>query len=145
MKKKILLFGFPFLLIALIFPIYNQFSKYQSLKKYDNTVKNFIPVSNDQLDSYNKLSNNDYLLYFGRKTCSYCRDFVPTINIESKKRNLLVFYIDTENTEENTKLSNLRNTLNIEYVPSVIFISKESVNLFNDELQSFQEFLDKIT
>ncbi|MPQ22960.1 TlpA family protein disulfide reductase [Carnobacterium divergens] len=148
MKKKYFRIFFTvlslFVFVSIIFPVYNKISKKVSFNKYDDTVKNFHLVSDKRLENYNNLYDGDYLLYFGRRTCSFCREFVPELELEGKKRGIPIYYVNTEDAETNSSISKLRNTLNIQYVPSVVFISTDRVIIFKEDLQSFEAFLNQM-
>ncbi|NBA57119.1 DUF6568 family protein [Enterococcus hirae] len=133
-----------FIVVATVFPIYNHFSKYQSMKRYEEIVNTFVPVSDNMLLQYNDLIDKDYLLYFGRESCANCREFIYELKKKSEGRNLSVFYIDTEHADKNSNISNLCNKLNIEFIPSVLYVSNGKVSLFNGEKLTFEDFLNQM-
>lgn len=69
-----------------------------TIEEYENNVKNIQQVKTAQVKTIlNAKDNKEYLLYIGRPTCYYCRQFSPTIKEFNKlvDNKLLYFNIDT--------------------------------------------------
>lgn len=102
----------------------------------ENT-RNFILITPDKLKKLIKENGEqEIFVYFGRVTCSWCRNFVPLINKE-KPSNLDIYYIDTEDTDKHPQIKSIRK----EYeVPSFIKITGNTYLKFdreNEDLHSF--------
>lgn len=112
-------------------------------KEYKENTENLMIISAPDLTE--KMENeDDILIYFGRATCPYCRDFVADLNKVNNKNQPLIYYLDTEETDTNVNIREIRSTLNIEFVPSLIRVSNngktiESYDMSSDELMSFIE------
>ena len=70
-----------------------------TVEEYENNVKDFKPVKMVEVkDLLAKQDNQDHVMYIGRPTCYYCRQFSPDLKDFNKivKDNLLYFNIDAE-------------------------------------------------
>lgn len=70
-----------------------------TVEEYENNVKDFKPVKMVEVkDLLAKQDNQDRVMYIGRPTCYYCRQFSPDLKDFNKivKDNLLYFNIDAE-------------------------------------------------
>ena len=112
--------------------IENEGSEYQLL------IQSLTPLSVSEFEE-KELAEEDFLVFLGRESCPYCVEFLPVLIQNLKKNNLSIFYVDTEDTETNTDLKKLRSRLNINQVPTLIFIQKESSKIYdlNDNLDTF--------
>lgn len=71
-------------------------------------------------------SDTVFLLYTGRKTCPYCRSFVPKLHEASK--DATIYYLDSEDYKTNLTLQQFRKTYHIETVPNLSkFSGKELI------------------
>ena len=153
--KKIYWFA---LLIVLIFPILegcsietkdsseSENSSIQNdFKEYEKNVRDFKKINANQLNS--KIENEEkYIVYFGRPTCPYCRDFVPYLNEIATNNKLVIYYVNTDNTESDADLKKLRKDLKIERVPSLLKIEKtnesDQISYFGmNQLDNLEAFL----
>ena len=99
---------------------------------YSHAEMNFIRLTADEVNA-KIMEDSPFFLYTGRATCQWCRKMVPVLNKVIKERNIEMFYLDSENTEEDEVLSNFRNKYGIETVPSIIYF-KGSENYYTFEL-----------
>lgn len=98
--------------------------------KYEKEVENFKKVSSQEL-LVNK-GNEGKFIYFGRKTCKYCRKFVPKLKNVFEQKKIELNYLDTESLSEETK-KEILNKYRITGVPSVIFVNKANNIVLYDE------------
>jgi predicted bacteriocin transport accessory protein len=95
------------------------------IKEYENNIENFDSISVNEINE--KINNEDsFYIYVGRVTCEWCRLFVPILREYATENNIEIFYLDSTETETNMELKNFRETNNIEYVPSLLYYSKET-------------------
>lgn len=93
---------------------------------YSDNIKNFNKVEIEGI--IDKISKKDeFVLYLGRETCSYCVDFVPILNKVAQAENVEIFYVDTENTSSDPELEKFRGDYGINYVPSLLLFENEEV------------------
>ena len=88
---------------------------------YDDTVSKFSRVTAKEL-----LENNDNkkrFVYFGRRTCPYCRKFAPLLGQLAQKNKLQIEYLDTEDTQIDKDIQNVREKYNVETVPTLIYFN----------------------
>jgi len=112
-------------------------------KEYLKSTKDFEKLSADEVIT--KTNNNEsFFLYFGRATCPYCREFVPKLDKVSKEKNVVITYLDTEDTDTDIAIQKLREQYDVEFVPTLINISNQgnNVTVFNANNDSLDEFLD---
>lgn len=111
------------------------------LSGYNKVVETFKKIDTDMFRK--KIdSNNTFFIYFGRKTCPYCREFVPKLREISESKQIDIYYLDTENTETDITLQEIRKEFKVEYVPTLIYIKNgKSYSIFlpDDDLESFLE------
>ncbi|MFG5426735.1 thioredoxin domain-containing protein [Enterococcus faecalis] len=79
-------------------------------------------------------------VYFGRVTCPYCRSFVAELNKLLNSQSPTIFYIDTENTETNLDIQNIRKQYDVEFVPSFIKIKNQNIDTYNSEIEKLEDF-----
>lgn len=98
--------------------------------KYEKEVKNFNKVSGKEL--LTDKGNEGKFIYVGRKTCKYCRKFVPKLKNVFEQKNIELNYLDTESLSEDSKTAIL-NKYQLTGVPSLMFITKENKTVLYDE------------
>lgn len=115
------------------------------LKEYKENTHNFNKLSAKEVEEKIE-SNESFFLYFGRGTCPYCRDFVPKLAKESEEKNINISYLDTENTDSDKDIQNIRNKYDVEFVPTLIHFSDfgNSVKVFNSETETLGEFFEDV-
>lgn len=107
---------------------------------YKKNTKKFIQINPENLKNIvNEKRNKDIFVYFGRLSCPYCRNFVSLLTKE-KPSNLDIYYIDTEDTDENLQIKKVRTEYEIDSVPSFIKITKNTFIKFNIEDGNFSNF-----
>lgn len=65
-------------------------------------------------------------IYFGRKTCPFCRNFLPTLNNIKEKTKSHIMVLDTEDTQTDKDIKNARDMYDIKTVPSLIYLKKDN-------------------
>lgn len=89
-------------------------------------TKDFEKITLSELkDMQSEGVDESSIIYLGRETCPYCRDFVPTLNKASKEEDKNVYYVDTEKIISAEDKEYFTNVLKIEYVPSLIILNKD--------------------
>lgn len=74
---------------------------YEETKEYRSQVEAFKSIDLKTLER--KIDTNDSLyVYIGRESCPYCRIFVPKLEQASTNTQTLIYYLDTENTSEDS-------------------------------------------
>lgn len=87
-----------------------------------NKQKSLIEINYDELS--NKIQAKDsFVLYVGRKTCSHCQEFKPTIEKVVNKYNLEVYYIDLDNVST-AKYNAVMKKIDGEGTPTTVYIEK---------------------
>ncbi len=79
----------------------------------------FIPVNVNQINEMIN-RNETFILYTGRVTCQWCRKIVPILYDVQKDNDLVVYYLDSENTKVDEQIQEFRTMYEIESVPSII-------------------------
>ncbi|MDD2377536.1 MAG: thioredoxin family protein [Bacilli bacterium] len=79
-------------------------------------------IKNITFEEYNNLINNkeDFILIIGKEECSYCKDYLETLNVVIKNYDVTFNYLDTSllSIDEQKKLNKYR----IGGTPTTIFI-----------------------
>ena len=112
--------------------------------RYLEYTKNFSTIEPIQLNDI--IDNESPYVYFGRVTCSYCRAFVPDLANMSSQKNILIYYIDTENTDSDHDIQAIRKKYSIDSVPSLIKITQGNSDTFisyntQDGINELDKFL----
>lgn len=144
MKKKLLITFFIAIVVS-IFYLYkntdNIFDRknqtiQSNLKYVDDIKKNFVNNYNENTKDFikvdvktieDKIKNNElFLLYTGRGTCPWCVKLAPILNEISSENGILVYYLDSQNTETDLELKNFRELFKIKYVPSIDYFNNSN-------------------
>ena len=112
--------------------------------RYLEYTNNFSTIEPNQLNDI--IDNESPYVYFGRVTCSYCRAFVPDLANVSSQKNILIYYIDTENTDSDPDIQAIRKKYSIDSVPSLIKITQGNSDTFvsyntQDGINELDKFL----
>lgn len=155
MKKKLLVsFLCPIFLISLT-ACDNAEESYTVSTEYANVQNLDLTSYNEQVSRLIKISPSDYyeiqnqsktaFVYFGKGSCQYCREFINSLTqtLEDSDSNFEIYYIDTENREEKA-LVELRNELNIEFVPAFMRVGNGELHQFNENTESINNFLNDL-
>lgn len=106
------------------------------------------PMSNEQLESFLQEQKTG-VVYIGRPTCPVCKEFQPTLEKVSEATQTNVFYYNTDlaRQEQEMKLSQLMEQLQVPSVPTVIYFKegKEADRLQDGEFteEGFEQFLQE--
>lgn len=126
-------------------------------KKNDNEIDTSITLEKSNftelsIDEYLDLIKKDEksLILVARPTCGYCQKFTPILSSVQKQMDLKVYYINTDNFDENSwnKFSSSFSYLSTEQwgTPLLLVVQKnEIVDLNNGyvEVDALKEFLEK--
>jgi predicted bacteriocin transport accessory protein len=112
--------------------------------RYLEYTNNFSTIEPNQLNDI--IDNESPYVYFGRVTCSYCRAFVPNLANMSSQKNILIYYIDTENTDSDPDIQAIRKKYSVDSVPSLIKITQGNSDTFisyntQDGINELDKFL----
>lgn len=110
-------------------------------KAYKKDTKNFILTPANEIEDV--ISNNESIyLYFGRGTCPSCRSFVPELNKYSTLHNQTIYYIDTED-RENEEIKAARDSFEVKTVPALLKISNDGkYERFDSDKHELSKFLE---
>lgn len=104
----------------------------QEIKVYEKLTLNFESIS--AKEGIEQTIEKPTFIYFGRKTCPFCREFVPILNNVRRRTDSKILYIDTEDTQTDDNLKKVRGMYSISTVPSLIYLKKDnSYEKFNTE------------
>lgn len=96
-----------------------------STEEYEANVSHFKAVS--MADVYHMFddSENDYILYIGRPTCHYCRDFSPVLKEFNGLTGSQLYYYNTDRDDFTIAAKEfLKNKVGIFATPMTLFIDK---------------------
>lgn len=117
----------------------------QSIKittqEYETNIAAATKINSE--DFQNKVKDKeDFVVYFGRPTCPYCREFSPILNKAIQKTGKEVFYIQTRTDKKDKTLNKVRDTYKIESVPNVLrFKAGKLVSIYDETIMDFKDFL----
>ena len=110
---------------------------------YKNGVKEFTIVTPSEI--LNNSLNKPAIIYFGRITCPFCREFVPMLSTIDKKVQKKIFYLNTEDTEKDSEIQKVRGMFQIKTVPSLVYVksdnSYEKFDVENSDNQQLENWL----
>lgn len=149
----IVVVGFVFLLVYDNETNENKFAKEETgdsqemmlemeLIAYRHAEMSFIRLTAEEVIAKIK-EGTPFFLYTGRATCQWCRKMVPVLNKVIKEGNIEMFYLDSENTEEDKVLSDFRKEYEIKTVPSIIYF-KSLENYYTFEFNITENDKDEI-
>ena len=95
----------------------------EETKEYYSQVETFKQIDINTLES-KKETNDSFYVYIGRKSCPYCRVFVPKLKQASINTKTLIYYLDIENTIENSLEGEFMKQNRIETVPALLFLNE---------------------
>lgn len=115
-----------------------------SIAEYQKSVENFEEVS--PIEISNKIDNGDtFFLFIGRKTCPYCRMFVPKLKQAADQNDIQIEYLNVEDKQDN--LESFAKKYNLQYVPELRFFNGseytskienlDSENITVEEIEGF--------
>lgn len=81
---------------------------------------NVIEITDKELKELD-ISGQTFILFIGRPTCQYCRQFVPKLEKANKQFNRKIYYINSEKYLK-SYLAEFRSKYNIKFVPTLIHI-----------------------
>lgn len=79
---------------------------------------------------------------FDRLTCSACRIFIAELNYFLHSNTPTIYYIDTENTDTDSGIQNIRDKYNIEVVPAFIKFDTISMHTYSSEQNNLADFIN---
>ncbi|MDF7672828.1 conjugal transfer protein TraF [Lactobacillus sp. ESL0701] len=107
----------------------NNLLKYQE-QIYINAIKHFKKISVQKL---NKLVGKKKItVFWGKKSCPFCRAFVPKLAKISHQQHMKIYYIDTTKTDSNSALKKARKKFKVTGVPTLMKIKSNRNFLIMD-------------
>lgn len=95
------------------------------LLAYKHATLGFSEIDIDALNK--KIDNQEqFFLFTGRITCQWCRIVAPKLRSVIERKEIEMYYLNSEETEQNEMLSRFRDKYKITTVPSVIFFAGSS-------------------
>lgn len=111
----------------------------QEISAYEKVIQNFESIPAQKI--IDQTIPKPIFIYFGRKTCPFCRKHVPILNNVKQRTDSKILYIDTEDTQTDDNLKEVRGMYDISTVPSLIYLKKDnSYEKFNTEEYEKLEF-----
>lgn len=83
----------------------------QEIELYERNIQNFESISAKK--GIEQTIAKPTFIYFGRKTCPFCREFVPILNNVKQRTGSKILYIDTEDTPTDDNLKKVRGMYDI--------------------------------
>ncbi|MEX1551094.1 MULTISPECIES: thioredoxin family protein [Enterococcus] len=119
-RKSVVLLFIIFLISSIVYFYANQ------------KEKNFNPLTNVNNDQIQKLitnANTEYI-YVGRPTCEECQNFLPKLKSVLIKKEQKIFYYNIDNAREENqdKLVQELNKLDIKIVPTILYVENGKVS-----------------
>lgn len=87
---------------------------------YTQSVSHFTRLNPAKFSDIIEKDNKPVYIYFGRETCQYCRAFVPKLRSAAVRAKVHIYYLDTENYKTDKDIQSVRNSYQIDSVPSLI-------------------------
>lgn len=94
------------------------------IAEYEDNTKNFKPITVEEIYDYMK-KKDEFYIYVGRVTCEWCRLFVNYLSDYTDQNDIEVYYLDSTDTDIDTKLKQFREINDIEYVPALMYYSEK--------------------
>ncbi len=116
------------------------FDKYST--NYGRLTSKYEQITLNKVDNL----NDGDIVYVGRKTCPYCRKFVPKLSMASNRLEKKIYYIDTDLEKERSRydLEKFIKDYNISGIPTLIKKSNEKLVIKNVDESISIEKLEKI-
>ncbi|HEM5059686.1 TPA: thioredoxin [Streptococcus suis] len=86
---------------------------------YVKAVKSYQTISIDEVEQKVQ-DEEEFILYIGRETCPYCRDFVPKLTEAVEQSRVTIYYLDSE-SDPNGKIQQFRQSQGLTTVPSLTY------------------------
>lgn len=107
---------------------------------YYEEVAIFKKIESTEAD--NLLGSEDKTFVFiGRSSCPYCRKFVKKLSSAADKTNALVYYVDSENSDD-TNIQSFRDKYNVRTVPGFLIRKNGEVDVRCDSSIPEEELID---
>lgn len=110
--------------------------------KYEKLTSDFNKIVPQEWEDLVQ-KNQQFFVYFGRETCPTCRNFVFYLNKNFLNKNEILYYMDTEKTEQNLALKKLRESLKIDYVPTLASINSGKLEKYDEKKESISKFIQE--
>lgn len=142
-RHKILLIIGTLLIIKLGIYYYDDFKNLVEKKAYNYYVNEFEKISPTDAVSLASQNKSEILIYFGRNTCPHCVRTIKNVydmSKKAKKKKIPFYHIEEESalTEKDHELIN--DLFELKYIPSIVKISANSVEIFDYEEIGNKEF-----
>lgn len=135
-KNRVLLIVSLLLIIKVGVFYYEDFIDFVDQKTYNYYVNSFEKIRPTDAVNLSSQNKSEILIYFGRNTCPHCVKSIKNVYNMSKKaiKNNIPFYYIEEESELSKKDNELINdAFQLEYIPSIVKISGNSVEVFDYE------------
>lgn len=86
---------------------------------YVKAVKSYQAISIDEVEQKTQ-NEEEFILYIGRETCPYCRDFVPKLTEAVEQSHTTIYYLDSE-SDPTGKIQQFRQSQGLATVPSLTY------------------------
>lgn len=111
-------------------------------RMYREIIKDFKRVTPTEIN--NNQLESDSLLYFGRESCPFCKEFVPVLKeaLDYYSPPFTVYYFDTENSQNNNEIQEIMKKYNVEGVPTSVYLKKDgSFEILNENETTLPEWI----
>ncbi|CAM4098161.1 hypothetical protein AT575_07540 [Streptococcus penaeicida] len=110
---------------------------------FQEAISYFTEITMAQLNE--KLeTKEDFILFLGRPTCSFCRRFAPKLAQVSQEKELTVYYIPSDSIADFDAIQEFRASHQIQTVPALVVGNAGSVKVVCDSSLSPSEIADFI-
>lgn len=108
--------------------------------EFQDNVSKFIKVTAKEADQLLQ-SEKGTIVFIGRETCPYCQKFVKKLSAAQVEKDLTIYYVNSQNTEDLADLSVFRDKYTIPTVPGLLFSNpiKNRVDVRCDSSMSIEE------
>lgn len=91
------------------------------------------------------IEEKDHVVIFvGRKSCGYCKKFVPKLAKSMDQSNKLVMWINSESEEDSEAISDFRQKYDVPTVPGLLVSRSQQVAVKCDSSLSVDEIIEFI-
>lgn len=110
---------------------------------FQEAISYFTEITMEQLNE--KLeAKEDFILFMGRPSCSFCRRFAPKLAQVSQEKDLTVYYIPSDSIADFDAIQEFRASYQIQTVPALVVGNTGSVKVVCDSSLSPSEIVDFI-
>lgn len=111
--------------------------------EFQEAISYFTEITMNQLLKKQN-AKEDFILFLGRPTCSFCRRFAPKLAQVSQEKELTVYYIPSDSLADFEAIQEFRASNKIQTVPALVVGNAGSVKVVCDSSLSPSEIADFI-